>query len=204
MQVQSISNSMPSFNMQTSGYFAYFAEANAIVHEVYTTALPVIKSCTSIYYFGLGMNELFWKCSLQQATDRPKTSYGLKSRGIAYIGTGICDSYVALHSLAIFNLNSAISKISFIGNICFLYANLATLAENILFFQKAQSDDIASGQSRERMKSAFLGIISSLGYILTSALTLFGASTAVIILISIFAANAGFLKTILDYSNASC
>lgn len=180
---------------------AYFTGRREILQKVYDAVLPLFRPYTALYQCGIGIKDLLCNNRDKSARTDVFENKKLKTRGIAYIGAGICDACIALYSFAVLDLKTSISKISFIGHICFLYANLITLEENIHIFRKEYDSFSTSEQSKLLTRSAFLGIIGSLGYILSSALTIFSPSTAIALLLSIFALGAGFLKLIIDFYN---
>jgi hypothetical protein len=207
----------------------------ALFQKIYDFVLPYFKAGTSLFFFGYGTKELYM--DVRQTTEKkdvkkPTNALALNNfrqasldvssfehaiaHGVLFLGAGMCTALEAFHLFALTNLESFASLVGYGGAGCFLFANLVALEQNMNIYAKAdQLSSEASEEERQEAwqlkKSAILGIISNLGYILATAVSLLGDLTAIVLLFGSVGACSGCFKILYDFfifyaptSNPTC
>ncbi len=125
-------------------------------------------------------------------------------RGALYAVSGVCGGATAMHSLGMVDVDDYYKTLSRVGNGAFLAGNIITL----YFYCEELRDALhiahtTTGETRERAEeachSAVMGIVSTLAWLLTAALTAFSVSTAAIIVIGIIGSFTGGIKSTYDF-----
>jgi hypothetical protein len=178
--------------------------------KVYDLALPYFKACSGAFFLGYGSFEIYSDlkrppCTVESLSESPQLY--LKAHGSLLIATGACSAFETLHTFAYINLGRLFAAVSSVGSACFLFANLLAVEENISVYEKARSTIPRNEEEKSNLlwicQGAVWGILSNLGYIITTAMVVFGASTAVSLLIGVISACFGGLKILFDFLNLS-
>lgn len=173
---------------------------------------PYFITCTGLYHFGNGTSRISQTVELKTQDITQKTckaaatvfapsDYFLKMNGIFSTATGLCSVLEAFNHFGIINLGTVANLICTTGSLCFIYANVVALEENIRIFQevkRSEGNDQPDSQANLRKQSAIFGILSNIGYILATALVLFSAPTALALVIGVVSSFSGGLKILSD------
>ena len=174
-------------------------------------ALSCFKSGTCLYFSAFGGSELLqnFKRSAQETPLLNKivtySSAYLNLHGGLMIGCGLASLLDVLHSFGVVNLGSLANAVNKAGNILFLSANIIALEEGVRLFEVIKKTEWSKTNIEEKelnwlKRSVFFGLLSNLGYCLTTASLLFGGSAAITLLIATFSCLSGGIKIIYDLS----
>lgn len=124
--------------------------------------------------------------------------------GSLYMGSGVLGSTAAMHKLGWINIGGLGLPLEVASNCLFNFACLAALIHNIKIYRAAAKvPKYAPLHEKEAAwmlkKSAILGIISSLNYILAASLLIAGASATFALLFGCIAVFTGCLKILYDF-----
>jgi len=122
----------------------------------------------------------------------------LFAHGSLLIGAAACNAMDAAESFGMISLHKFSSSVLNAGNALFAYANFIALEENLRIYALAKEsapDDKAGSWLKH---AAMFGILSNIGYITSTACVLFGASTAISVLIGLLSACCGGIKILCD------
>lgn len=127
------------------------------------------------------------------------------AHGTLYTASGVIGFVPALQRLGYLDIGAGlIVPLEALGNVVFGFASLVALIQNIKLYKAAskmaKSDSLPEQEAAQMIKkSAVMGIISSLSYILTAITLIFSASTAIAFLFGIIAVITGCLKILYDF-----
>jgi hypothetical protein len=178
-----------------------------LTKKIYEFCFPYFKSGSGFFFLGFGICETYHMLSdkkrLNLNTENKISPNYLGLHGTLLIGAGICTEVESLHSFSVINLGSILSKISSAGGVLFLLANFVGLQANINMYEQGQNIDCTTSEKNRQIaywmcRSAVTGILSNLGYIIATAIALFGASTAIAVLIGIISSCFGGIKILFD------
>lgn len=170
------------------------AGGSALAQKISGLLPASLKATWALIYCSQGSAELI---------NRRKTAFAdyQHSHGSLQVGAGLCNGMEALHEFKCINLGRLLSAVQKVGGALFLFANLVALEENISLYE-----DLRRTGGREkpkelpwRLRAAITGILSNLGYIAATALTLFGSATTMALVIGILSACFGCLKILCDF-----
>lgn len=131
--------------------------------------------------------------------------------GTLFLGSGIFGSMAALHHLGAIRLKESIPNLFLgISNSFFLGANILILQQSVKQYWESkdilkQALDSKKIEAAQRScYSAIGGILSSLGYIASTAVYFIGGPATLILIFGILAGTIGFIKVLFDwYYNVS-
>jgi len=174
------------------------------------------KVGTSSYLCSFGILELYHNRSHRKKEGSEKEEVTLNKvvtastvyfnlHGGLLVGCGLFSLVDALHEFGVLNLGSIGNALGSATNVMFLCANIIALEENFRLINELKETDwtktnIAKDELCWMKRSAFLGFVSNLGYIITTASLLFSGTTALTILIALFSSFSGGIKIIYDLS----
>lgn len=178
-------------------------------------AIGCFKVGASLYLGTFGTTELAHDFKKKQFIDDPGQKkvddigkQTLKSpnpylnlHGGLMLGSGLFGLLDALHTFGIVHLGTIGRAVGAAGSLLFLAANVIALEENARIFNELQDTTETTGDKKERhwlKLSAFLGCISNIGYIITTATLLFSGLTAFTLLAALLSCSAGGLKILFD------
>jgi hypothetical protein len=126
------------------------------------------------------------------------------AHGLLYGVSGILGSAAAMHHLNWINVGSAAVPLEMAGNATFAFASFISLVQNVKMYRAAAKiQDDAPAHEREASgklkKSAVLGIISSLNYIVAAALLMFDVTAVISLIFGCIAVITGCIKVLYDY-----
>lgn len=119
--------------------------------------------------------------------------------GVLFISSGLCGLVSNLSSTAFFG------GMAVAGNLLFACANVVALDQNISLYSWVNRIDIThlpaynTGIVQSLKKSAILGMVSNLNYLLVPFCFAIGCSTGILITLGTFAVTTGCCKIIYDY-----
>lgn len=127
------------------------------------------------------------------------------AHGVLYFVSGVAGSLAAMHRQEWINIGgSLVFPLEVAGNCLFALASLVALIQNVKIYRAAAKvPENAPAHEREaaRMlkKSAVLGIISSLNYIIAAALIMIGPAATVALVFGCIAVFTGCMKILYDF-----
>ena len=205
-----------SVNFQNYFFLDSFDKAPPIVKKIGHLGIRFFPLLCSVGLISWGIKELLIDTSASQTPsqriknsvdwffekiklysspqERPK--YVL--HGIFFLGSGMAG--IASE----FNLLGYSQPLQAAGNLLFVMGNVVSLELNIRKYLKASeilNRNNEDPSAAALMKSASLGILNSLGYIICAAMMLYGYSTAILLLVGGFGSIFGCIKILFDLVN---
>lgn len=184
------------------------------VQKVYDICLSLFKGGSGLFFLGYGTKEIAFDArqltpsqwhleNKKKLAINTAAEYAL-AHGTLFAAAGICSILECLHYFSAVNLGQHLPIFSCFSAGLFLFANFVALEQNINLFVEAQEIIKEKVQSEIpnaliQMRSAFLGMISNLGYIMATAVAVMGASAGIAFLIGCVAACFGALKILHDF-----
>lgn len=127
-----------------------------------------------------------------------KIKYAL--HGSLFAASGVLGTTAGLHRLGMIDIGPALPWVDIFGTCAFMLANIVNLDLNIRSYIEASKAPVhLSEWALSKKKSAIIGMISNLGYILMSAFTLAGGPFAITMLLGCVAVLTGCLKILYDF-----
>lgn len=150
-------------------------------------ATPQFKILQSIFLFAYGLKEWSWNgCTPVEDSQRERaTQTFYRTHGILYWTSGIAGLYRERLPATLMNADSVL----------FLSACVTGLCYNIARYRNAAAENATP----EEKKSAILGIISNLNYIIGGALNLIGVAASTALVLCCIALTTGAIKILYDY-----
>lgn len=126
------------------------------------------------------------------------------AHGSLYMASGLAGSLAAIHQQGWLNIGCLAAPLETLGNGLFGLASLVALIHNVKIYRAAaQVPEYAPTYAKEAAsmlkKSAVCGIISSLNYIIASALLIFGAAFTFALVFGCIAVVSGCFKILYDF-----
>lgn len=126
------------------------------------------------------------------------------AHGSLYLASGVVDSLAAADRLGWVHMGSFTVPFEIVGNCLFGFASLVALIHNIKIYREASKisdkNPYAEQEAAKRLKkSAVMGIISTLNYIIASALLIIGRQASLALIFGCIAVFTGCLKIIYDF-----
>jgi hypothetical protein len=184
-----------------------------LVKKVHAFVFPAYMAGSAVFFTGYGVKEIGWNYK-QNAVEHvrradinntalPALGYPLV-HGSLFVATGIFNAFEALHAFACINLGNKLRTVVAAGNLTFLFANVLDLQENVCLYEQAVTFSKCGTVEKTveadiQKKSAILGILSNLGYIASTAITLLGVSAGMALLLACFGSCWGGLKILYDF-----
>lgn len=180
-----------------------FNSSSGLAEKIQQIAYPYFTAGSGVYYCGSGGKEIYSATVGYAVEKRDVFSPSRLFQGIQgffITATGVCGVAEAFNSFDLINYGGFTNSVYAAGNIFFLCANLVALEDAVRVYEEIQK---AEGEGREiaefQKQSNLLGIISNLGYIMATALILFGGSTAMALVLGIIGSFSGAMKILYDY-----
>ncbi len=205
----------PVFNSQIESISKYALKAVStcmISDKIKAVAAIFFKGCTSLYLCAFGTMEMgqnikkdsFVENSLstQDKVINSSASY-LNLHGTLLFSSGTLGLMDALQGFGLVNFRSLAQAVSTASSTLFLCANVVALDENVRLLNELMITDwsktnITDQELKWMKQSAFWGMLSNLGYIVTTASLLFSGATALTILMAAFSCCTGGIKILFD------
>lgn len=127
-----------------------------------------------------------------------------QAHGSLYLMSGVAGSFSASHRLGWIKLGNFDVPLEIVGNCLFCFASFIALIQNIKLYQAASKvSQYAPAYEKEGAemikKSAIIGIISSLSYILAAGLLIMGVQATLALLLGCLAVFTGCIKILYDF-----
>lgn len=201
--INSISR-IPTFQIPLPPWAISIAEKSASLSTKISVVADAIFLPGCAVFLGIqGLSEMF---SARKAPSAPTNGllshHYLQTHGSFLLGSGVCTGLDVLHKWEFINLGSLLKVFQGIGSFLFLYANVFALEKNINQYESLRqkiSDHQPSPHEKWLLRGALAGILSNLGYITATAAAVFGAATAIALLIGVISACFGNLKILYDF-----
>lgn len=126
------------------------------------------------------------------------------AHGSLYLASGVVGSLAAADRLGWVRMGSFTVPFEIVGNSLFGFASLVALIHNIKIYREASKisdkNPYAEQEAAKQLKkSAVMGIISTLNYIIASALLIIGTQASLALIFGCIAVFTGCLKIIYDF-----
>lgn len=201
--------------LTTNNVPAYFGRAvsglSVAAEKALRTFYPYFITCTGLYHFGFGTsrisqgvhNETANKTASVAALNLSPSKKFLKIHGLFSTATGTCSLVEALHHFGVINLGAFTNLICTGGSLCFVYANITALEENIRIYKEVKKNEEKYPENHQQntwlKNGAIFGILSNIGYILATTIVLLGAPTAIALVIGLISSFSSGLKILHDF-----
>lgn len=124
--------------------------------------------------------------------------------GSLYVAAGVAGAAAAIHKQGWFDLGSFAFPLETLGNSFFCLASLVSLIQNIRIYREAcKVPEYAPLHMQEAAsilkKSALLGMISSINYMIATALLMMNVAATFALIFGCIAVFTGFLKIFYDF-----
>ena len=126
------------------------------------------------------------------------------AHGSLYLASGVAGSLAAADRLGWIRMGSLTIPLEIVGNGLFGLASLVALIQNIKIYREAckvsEKNPYHEQEAAQRLKkSAVMGIISTLNYIVAAALLIIGTHASLALIFGCIAVFTGCLKIIYDF-----
>jgi hypothetical protein len=170
---------------------------------------PVYNSSCAVMFTSQGAFELHkaarkkTACLSPSRFVEPKNYYPL--HGGLLIASGVCSAFEGAYFFKAIDLGKLFKPLQVAGGVTFLLAMILELEKNIQHFEMLSAKASHADTEKEaasikwEKRATFTGILSNIGYILATSLTLFGLATGFALFIGVISACFGLMSLIFDY-----
>lgn len=206
---------IPSLSIGGQTSSGFLATSGVTSTLVYDFAQRYFMTAQSLFFCAFGVKEAvmdgIW---VQQEVGREPPKEGWKktvghvrevvanmsvSHGAFYFGSGVTGGLSAMHDLGVVDLGVSYEPMVQASAVCFLFASLWALEANVRLFREAEQMKGDEDTIEQIKRSAILGILNNLGYAIATAMSLFDAPTAMVLVVGMFGLTTGAIKIVYDF-----
>lgn len=188
-----------SFLNQSGSLSKYFQTAtqNPLALKVQELIVPIFKGGASLYLCAFGAAEIIQSGAKITHSLASSQAYMILHGGLM-AASGISSLADALYAFGVMNPGNLANANYIAGSILFLCANIIGLEENVRIFNDAGTNSPIDETRDQEKQSAFWGILNNIGYIITTAMLLYGKATAPALVFAALSCFAGGIKILYD------